>query len=110
VTVIEVWRELQNSQKKRPENRQAYKPVSGGNPASDASPNPAGTRYAANVTPAAMSLRKVGTVTERSQEAAGIHPMGRVRFNGNGRSWIYRERVLRSNPLRHNLRAQRQLP
>ena len=40
VTVIAVWRELQNSQKTRPENRHAYRPASGGRFASDASPMP----------------------------------------------------------------------
>lgn len=44
VTVIAVWRELQNSQNTRPEKRQAYSPASGGRPASDASPRPAGSR------------------------------------------------------------------
>src|SRR5215813_10178985 len=52
VTVIAVCRELQNSQKTSPENMQAYSPASGGRPASEASPMPAGSRYAASVIPA----------------------------------------------------------
>src|SRR5262245_35210229 len=44
VTVIVVWRELQNSQNSSPENRQAYKPASGGRSASDASAMPAGSK------------------------------------------------------------------
>ena len=57
VTVIAVCRELQNSQKTSPENMQAYSPASGGSPASEASPMPAGSRYAASVIPAERSAR-----------------------------------------------------
>ena len=57
VTVIAVRRELQKSQNTSPENRQAYSPASGGRPASEASPNPAGSMYAANVMPATTSPR-----------------------------------------------------
>ena len=57
VTVMDVYRELQNSQKTRPENRHAYRPACGGRPASEASPSPAGSRYAASVIPAARSGR-----------------------------------------------------
>src|SRR6516225_7925690 len=57
VTVITVWRELQKSQKMSPEKRHAYKPASGGKPAKDASPNAAGSRYAARVIPARTSPR-----------------------------------------------------
>jgi hypothetical protein len=55
VTLIEVCFELQNSQNTNPAKRQEYNPVSGGNPASDASPIPAGNKYAASVTPAIAS-------------------------------------------------------
>src|SRR3954466_8481878 len=44
VTVIAVWRELQKIQKTRPEKRQAYRPASTGNPASEASARAAGRR------------------------------------------------------------------
>ena len=55
VTVMTVCRELQKIQNTSPENRQAYRPASGGSPASDASPMPAGSRYAASVSPATKS-------------------------------------------------------
>jgi hypothetical protein len=55
--VTTVCRELQNSQKTSPPNRHAYNPASGGKLARDASPKPAGRRYAASVMPAKMSLR-----------------------------------------------------
>src|SRR5262252_5998748 len=55
VTVTAVWRELQNNQKTNPENKHAYRPASGGRFASEASPNPAGSRYAASVIPAMTS-------------------------------------------------------
>ena len=57
VTVMTVCFELQNSQKTSPEKRHAYRPASGGSPASDASPIPAGSRYAASVRPATRSGR-----------------------------------------------------
>ena len=57
VTVMTVCLELQNSQKTSPEKRHAYRPASGGSPASDASPIPAGSRYAASVRPATRSGR-----------------------------------------------------
>lgn len=44
VTVIAVWRELQNSQNTKPPNKQAYSPACGGRLASEASPRPAGSR------------------------------------------------------------------
>ena len=44
VTVMDVCRELQNSQNTSPENRQAYNPASAGRLASEASPMPAGSR------------------------------------------------------------------
>src|SRR5678816_10631 len=47
VTEIAVCRELQNSQKTRPPNKHAYSPASGFRLASEASPSPAGSRYAA---------------------------------------------------------------
>jgi hypothetical protein len=55
VTVIDVCRELQNNQNTNPAKRHEYNPISGGNPANDASPIPAGNRYAASVTPATAS-------------------------------------------------------
>ena len=57
VTVMAVCRELQNSQKTSPPNRHAYRPASGGRLASEASPRPAGSRYAASVMPATTSPR-----------------------------------------------------
>src|SRR6201981_1361392 len=44
VTVIAVCRELQNSQKTRPEKRKQYRPASGRRLASEASASPAGMR------------------------------------------------------------------
>ena len=44
VTVMTVCFELQKIQNTRPENKQAYRPASGGRPASEASPIPAGSR------------------------------------------------------------------
>jgi hypothetical protein len=57
VTLMDVWRELQNNQKTRPEKRTAYSPACGGRPASDASPSAEGSRYAASVIPARASPR-----------------------------------------------------
>src|SRR5439155_26053179 len=57
VTVMVVCRELQNSQKTSPPNKHAYSPASGGRLGSDASPSPAGKRYAASVRPATRSAR-----------------------------------------------------
>lgn len=65
VTEMEVWRELQNSQNRRPEKRHAYSPACGGSPANEASPKLAGIRYAAKVMPAKTSLRNVETFTAR---------------------------------------------
>ena len=44
VTVMAVCLELQKSQKTSPEKRHAYNPASGRNPASVASPIPAGSK------------------------------------------------------------------
>ena len=57
VVAMAVCFELQKSQNARPENKQAYRPACGDNPASDASPMDFGTRYAASVTPAMTSPR-----------------------------------------------------
>ena len=57
VTAMAVCFELQKSQNASPENKQAYRPAWGGNPASEASPMDFGTRYAASVTPATTSPR-----------------------------------------------------
>src|SRR5262245_60271666 len=72
VTVTTVCRELQNNQKTSPPNRQAYSPASGGKLARDASPKPAGRRYAASVMPAKTSLRNQLRSYARSQPRAGI--------------------------------------
>lgn len=73
-------------------------------------PSPAGSRYAANVKPETTSLRRDCAVTVRSQEAACIHPTGRIKFNGNGPRWICRQGALRSGLRQHSLQAKRQLP
>src|SRR5262249_27708292 len=57
VQVIANGRELEDSHNDSPENMQGYSPASGGNPASEASPIPAGSRYAASVIPAERSAR-----------------------------------------------------
>src|SRR4051794_7728633 len=72
VTVTAVWRELQNTQNASPPNRHEYRPASGGNPASDASPRPAGSRYAASVMPAAISARSHARSYDAIHERAAI--------------------------------------
>jgi hypothetical protein len=57
VTVTAVCLELQKSQNTSPAKRHEYRPASGGRPASEASPMPAGSRYAARTTPATTSAR-----------------------------------------------------
>ena len=71
VTVMTVCFELQKIQKTSPENRQAYRPASGASPASDASPMPAGSRYAASVRPATRSGRSHSARYSRTHRSAG---------------------------------------
>ena len=75
VTVMTVCRELQKSQNTSPLNRQAYSPASGGSPASEASPSPAGRRYAASVMPAATSCRSQPRWYARNQVTAGTETL-----------------------------------